>query len=73
MHRFETNNTTYLIKDEDLAEEVNINEPFWGNDWDFTEHKGPVVYVCDIEGTVVYTHSIVLDDPRMDQFLVKFI
>ena len=32
MHRFETNNTTYLIKDEDLADEVNINEPFWGND-----------------------------------------
>ena len=31
MHRFETNNTTYLIKDEDLADEVNINEPFWGN------------------------------------------
>ena len=30
-HRFETNNTTYLIKDEDLADEVNINEPFWGN------------------------------------------
>ena len=32
MHRFETNNTIYLIKDEDLADEVNINEPFWGND-----------------------------------------
>ena len=32
MHRFETNNTTYLIKDEDLADEVNINKPFWGND-----------------------------------------
>ena len=32
MHRFETNNTIYLIKDEDLAGEVNINEPFWGND-----------------------------------------
>ena len=31
MHRFETNNTTYLIKDEDLADEVNVNEPFWGN------------------------------------------
>ena len=31
-HRFETNNTTYLIKDEDLADEVNINEPFWEND-----------------------------------------
>ena len=31
MHRFETNNTTYLIKDEDLADEVNINEPFWEN------------------------------------------
>ena len=31
-HRFETNNTTYLIKDEDLADEVNINKPFWGND-----------------------------------------
>ena len=29
MHRFETNNTIYLIKDEDLADEVNINEPFW--------------------------------------------
>ena len=27
-----TNNTTYLIKDEDLADEVNINEPFWEND-----------------------------------------
>ena len=32
MHRFETNNTTYLIKDEDLSDEMNINEPFWGND-----------------------------------------
>ena len=32
MHRFETNNTTYLIKDEDLADEVNINEPFWRNE-----------------------------------------
>ena len=32
MHRFETNNTIYLIKDEDLADEVNINEPFWRNE-----------------------------------------
>ena len=32
MHRFETNNTTYLIKDEDLADEAKINEPFWQND-----------------------------------------
>jgi len=29
MHRFETNNTTYLIKDEDLRDEVDINDPFW--------------------------------------------
>ena len=26
-----------------------------------------------LNATVVYTHSIVLDDPRVDQFLVKFI
>ena len=32
VNRFETNNTTYLIKEEDLADEVNINKPFWGND-----------------------------------------
>ena len=32
MHRFETSNTTYLIKDEDLQDEVNTSEPFWGND-----------------------------------------
>ena len=32
VHRFETNSTTYLIYDEDLADEVNIDEPFWEND-----------------------------------------
>jgi len=32
MHRFETNNTTYLIYNQDLADEVNIDEPFWEND-----------------------------------------
>ena len=32
MHRFETSNTTYLIKDEDLQDEVNTTQPFWGND-----------------------------------------
>ena len=31
VHRFETNSTTYLIYDEDLADEVNIDEPFWEN------------------------------------------
>ena len=29
MHRFETNNTTYLIYDEDLQEEMKGNEAFW--------------------------------------------
>ena len=32
LHRFDTNNTIYLIKDEELADDVNINEPFWEND-----------------------------------------
>ena len=58
MHRFETNNTTYLIKDEDLSDEMNINEPFWGNDWTFTEHKGPYVHAREHNGSVVH------DPPR---------
>ena len=29
VHRIETNNTTYLLYDEDLQEEINDNEPFW--------------------------------------------
>ena len=29
INRFETDDTTYLIKDEDLTDEGDINEPFW--------------------------------------------
>ena len=29
INRFETDNTTYLIKDDDLADEGDTNEPFW--------------------------------------------
>ena len=32
VHRIETNNTTYLIYDEDLQEEMKDNEPFWESD-----------------------------------------
>ena len=29
INRFETDDATYLIKDEDLTDEGDINEPFW--------------------------------------------
>ena len=29
INRFETDDTTYLIKDDDLADEGDTNEPFW--------------------------------------------
>ena len=29
INRFETDDTTYLIRDEDLTDEGDINEPFW--------------------------------------------
>ena len=29
INRFETDNATYLIKDEDLSDEGDTNEPFW--------------------------------------------